>query len=81
MRLNKKNFNVIGGHLKIQFLGGFKQNQYIGERELPKRGGLRQFADLREGMAKKRDDDADGVDNPMYTMSKVGGRGERDGGF
>ena len=32
-------------------------------------------------MAKKRDDDADGVDNPMYTMSKVGGRGERDGGF
>ena len=67
MRLNKKNFNVIGGHLKIQFLGGFKQNQYIG--------------DLREGMAKKRDDDADEVDNPMYTMSKVGGRGERDGGF
>ena len=26
-------------------------------------------------MAKKRDDDADGVDNPMYTMSKVGGAG------
>ena len=28
-------------------------------------------------MAKKRDDDADGVDNPMYTMSKVGGGGGR----
>ena len=40
MRLKKKNFNIIGAHLKIQFLGGFTQNQYIGERELPKRWGL-----------------------------------------
>ena len=38
--LRKKNFNIIGTHLKIQFLGGFTQRQYIGERELRKRWGL-----------------------------------------
>ena len=34
------------------FSGGMK-NQYI-EVELPKKGGLGQFGDLREGLAKKR---------------------------
>ena len=34
-----RNFNVIGVHLKIRFLGRSMKNQYIGD-ELPKKGGL-----------------------------------------
>ena len=35
------------------FLGWLTKNQYIGE-ELPKGGGLGQFAGLRGGLVKKR---------------------------
>ena len=47
-------FEYYGGSLKIRFLrgGGFTKNQYIGG--LPKKGRLGQFADLTEGLAKKR---------------------------
>ena len=47
----------MGVHWKIWFIwgggGGFTKNKCIGEDCL-KRGGLRQFADLRGGLAKKK---------------------------
>ena len=57
-----RNFNIMGVHWKIQFLGGGStKSQYIGG--LHKKGrGLGKFADLRGGLAKKRR-----VDIPMLT--------------
>ena len=58
MGLRMKNFNVVGVHLKIRFLGSVHEKPIQGE--LPKigrGGGLGQFADLRGGggeLAKKR---------------------------
>ena len=58
----------MGVHWKIQFLGGVHKkpiNQYIGGNYLKRggRGGLGQFADLREGR---------GVDTLMHTMWNSG---------
>ena len=47
-------------HWKIWFLGGGSQKTNI-QGELPKKGSLRHFADLREG----------GVDTPMHTMHNI----------
>ena len=46
-----KNFNISGVHWKIRLLGGegVTKKQYRGG-ELPKKGGLGQFADLRDGL-------------------------------
>ena len=40
---------------------------------MPKGRELEQFADSRGGLAKERGVFLRGVDNPMHTMSKVGG--------
>ena len=56
MGLRMKNFNIMGVHWKIQFLsggGGVTKNQYIYREDLPEKGGLGQFADLRGGLAEK----------------------------
>ena len=45
MGLRMKNLNIFGG--------GITKNNIKG-RGLPKNGGLGQFADLREGLARKR---------------------------
>ena len=42
-----KNFNIFGVHRKIQFLGGSRKASI--EAGLPKKRGLKQFSDLREG--------------------------------
>ena len=57
-----RNFNIMGVHWKILFLGGGStKSQYIGG--LHKKGrGLGKFADLRGGLAEKRR-----VDTPMLT--------------
>ena len=49
MGLRMKDFNVLGVHWKIWFLGGeFTKNQYIGGGEnCLKRGWFGQYADLR----------------------------------
>ena len=47
-----KNFNILGFHWKIELLGrGFTKNEYRGGIAL--KGGLRQFYDIRRGLAKK----------------------------
>ena len=43
-----KNFNIMGVHWKIRFLGGFKKKQYR-ESCLKLEGGSGQFANLRRG--------------------------------
>ena len=51
MALKMENFNIMQVQWKIQFLGGsggLKKTIY--RVELPKIGGLGQFADLREGV-------------------------------
>ena len=55
-----KNLNTFGVHWKIIFLEG----------ELPKKGGLGHFADLRGGGLSKKDGVVvlREVDNPMHTM-------------
>ena len=79
MGFRMKNFNIIGVHWKIQFLGGgwrrggrFTKNKYI--RGITQKGGLRQFAVLREEAWQKR---VGGgvfewwwVDTPMYIMTR-----------
>ena len=49
-----KKFNIVGFHWKIWFLGGggSRKNKYI--ERIALKGGLAQFADLNEGLAKKR---------------------------
>ena len=52
MGLKMENFNVMCVHWKIHFLGresGGHKKKTIYTVELPKTGGLGQFADLREG--------------------------------
>ena len=39
MELRMKNFNIMGAHWKIWFLGGFMKNQYI-DGEMLKMGGV-----------------------------------------
>ena len=59
-----KNFDIFGVHWKIQFLGGGVHKKKI-EGGLPKRGGgLKQFADWREDLAKKRGESL----IPLYTL-------------
>ena len=54
MGLRMENFNILGFHWKIQLLGGSSQKTNIeGVVGLPKKGGLGQFADLRD-LARKR---------------------------
>ena len=57
MGLRMKNFNIMGVHWKIQFLSGgggsHKKPIYIYREDLPEKGGLGQFADLRGGLAEK----------------------------
>ena len=56
MEVRDKNFQYSGGSLKKRFLGsGFheKRNNNIQGVYLPKKGEIRQFADLRGGFAKK----------------------------
>ena len=58
MRLKRENFIILWAHWKIHFLGNGgggshkKQYMYIGGTCL--KGGLGQFADLREGAWQKR---------------------------
>ena len=56
MVLRMKRFNIFGVHWKIWLLGargsGVMKNQYRGRNCLKR--GLRQFADLRGGLARKR---------------------------
>ena len=82
MVLRIKNFNIIAVHWKIQFLWGgegvHKKPIYRGD--LPEKGGLGQFADLRGescwkiggGVFEER------VDIPMHTIRVVGGGGQGD---
>ena len=52
MRLRMKNFNIMGVHRKIRFLGGgFTKNRYIG-RNCLKRGSLDSFR-FKGGLGKK----------------------------
>ena len=46
-----KNLNIMGVHWKIPFLGWGVHEKPIYRRELPKKGGLGQFAELRGGGA------------------------------
>ena len=66
-----KKFQYYGVSLKnLIFKGGHKKPKYSGE--LPKRNGLREFADLRENLAKKRRDcvfEGGRGDTPMHTMN------------
>ena len=45
--LRMKNFNILGIHWKTRLSGGSSRKTNI-EGGLPKKGGLRQFGDLRE---------------------------------
>ena len=58
-----KNFNIFGVHRKIQFLGGGGSQKANREGGLPKKRGLGQFADLREGGLARR-----GVLVPQWTL-------------
>ena len=49
--LRMKNFNILGVHWKIWFLGGCMKNQYIGG-EMPKKGVL-EGLQIRGALAKK----------------------------
>ena len=54
MELRMKNFNIMGVHRKIQFLGGgVMKNQYTGGNYLKRGGGLGQVSDLR-GACRRR---------------------------
>ena len=53
MGLRMKNFNIMGFHWKIRFLDGWSRKSIYNGKELPKKVELRQFADLRRGLAKK----------------------------
>ena len=72
--LRMKNFNIMGVHWKIRCLGEFIKNQSIYRGEYPKKWGLGQLAELRGKAWPKRGVwcfwGGEGVDTPMYTMSK-----------
>ena len=54
MELKRKNFNIIKGSLKNPIFRGVAPEKPICRGELPKKGGLGQFADLRRsGLGKK----------------------------
>ena len=64
-----KNLNIMGVHWKIPFLGWGVHEKPIYRRELPKKRGLGQFAELRGGgggLTKKR-----GVDTPIPQLQYV----------
>ena len=44
----------MGGHWKIQFLGWWGGHEKTVYRDIAENGGLRQFAELRRGLAKKK---------------------------
>ena len=55
MGLGMKNLNILGVYWKIWLSGGSSRKTDI-EGGLPKKGGLGQFADLREGgLGKKKE--------------------------
>ena len=62
------------GSRKNSSFRGFTKNEYV-RGLLPKKGGLRQFTDLRGCLARKRERGAFegwwGVDTPMHTMEKI----------
>ena len=51
MVLRMRNFNIMGVHWKIQFLGGVKKAVY--REEFPKKWELGQFVDLRRAWQKR----------------------------
>ena len=74
MGLGMKNLNILGVYWKIWLSGGSSRKTDI-EGGLPKKGGLGQFADLREGggggLARKRKVVfLRGGDTPIHTMLK-----------
>ena len=55
MELRMKNFNIMGVHRKIQFLGGgVMKNQYTGGNYLKRGGGPWTVFRLKGGLPKKR---------------------------
>ena len=68
MGLRIKNFDILGVH------GGWSSQKTDIEGALPKKVGLGQFADLREGGLGKKEgvgvfEGGGGVDTPMHTMN------------
>ena len=65
MVLRMRNFNILGVHWKIRLLGVGGSRKTNIEGGLPKKEGLGQFVDFREGggLARKK-----GGDTPMHTM-------------
>ena len=66
-----RNFNIFGVHWKIRILGAGEGGCY---QKTDIEGGIAQFPDLKEGLARKRGwcvwGGGGGFDTPMHTMSK-----------
>ena len=66
-----RNFNIFGVHWKIRILGAGEGGCY---QKTDIEGGIAQFPDLKESLARKRGwcfwGGGEGVDTPMHTMSK-----------
>ena len=62
----------MGVHWKIQFLGEFMKNQYIGGSCL--KGGTSTVCKFKSGLGEKKECvfEEGGIDIPMHTMGKVG---------
>ena len=59
----------MGVHWKIQFLGWWGGHEKTVYRDIAEKGGLRQFAEVRRGLAKKKGFGVFEVtDTPMHTM-------------
>ena len=56
------------GSLRIKFLIGISRKTIIYREELPKKGGLGQWTDLRGAWQKRGGIFDRGIDTPMHTM-------------